>query len=447
MLPDVALLEIFESYMDGARINAWHTLVHVCRKWRDVAFGSPLRLNLQLCCKTRTPVRELLDIWPLLPIVVKVYGHEPWDERNVIAALEHNERVCDFHLARISSRQLEKVLAAVQQPFPALTRLQLGSQGGTAPVVPGSFLGGYTPRLQSLVLDAIPFPELPTLLSSATHLIHLDLWRIPNSGYISPEAMVTCLSAMTCLESLAIKFESPRPSHLDRKSRRSGGRILLSALTDLHFKGVGEYLDELVAWIDAPLLGNLEITFFHQLSLDTPQLTQFISRTPKFKTHEEARLAFSESDVRVTIPLISGGKLMLVIACSPSDWKLSSLVHVCSSSIPQALILTVEHLFIIEYRRSPPEWQDDIENAQWLEVLSPFTAVNNLYISHELAPRIVPALQELVGERVTEVLPVLQTLFLPELQQREPAILAQKIIDQFVAVRQLSGLHIAVSHW
>jgi hypothetical protein len=191
MLPDVALIEIFDSYMDGARIDAWHTLVHVCRNWRDVAFRSPRRLNLQLYCKARTPVRELLDIWPLLPIVVKDYGYESWDEDNVIAALEHNDRICDFHLARVTSAQLEKVLAAVQQPFPALTRLQLGSQDGRAPIVPGSFLGGSTPRLQSLVLDGIPFPGLPTLLLSATHLIHLHLWRIPHSGYISPEAMVT----------------------------------------------------------------------------------------------------------------------------------------------------------------------------------------------------------------------------------------------------------------
>jgi hypothetical protein len=445
MLPDVALLEIFDSYMDGARIDAWHTLVHVCRNWRDVAFCSPRRLHLQLCCKARTPVRELLDIWPPLPIVVKDYGYEPWDEGNVIAALEHNDRVCDFHFARVPSAHLEKVLAVVQQPFPALTRLHLGSQDGRAPVIPGSFLGGYTPRLQSLVLDRIPFPKLPTLLLTATHLIHLDLWRIPHSGYISPQAMVTCLSALTSLESLAIKFESPR-SRPDRKSRRPPPqeRILLPVLTDLHFKGIGDYLDELVACINAPLLDNLEITFFHQLSFDTPQLTQFISRTPKFKTHEQARLAFSKCEVRVTLPLISGGRLMLVIACSPSDWKLSSLVHVCSSFIPEALILTVEHLYIIEYRRSPPDWQGDIENGQWLEVLSPFTAVKNLYISREIAPRIVPALQELVGDRVAEVLPALQTLFLPELQQWEPT---RKIIEQFIAVRQLSSHPIAVSRW
>jgi hypothetical protein len=135
---------------------------------------------------------------------------------------------------------------------------------------------------------------------------------------------------------------------------------------------------------------------------------------------------------------------MLEIACSPSDWMLSFLVHICNSFIPQALILTVERLYVIEYRRSPPDWQDDIENGQWLEVLSPFTAVKDLYISHEFAPRIVPALQELVGERVTEVLPALRTLFLPELQQREPA---RKIIDQFIAMRQLSCHPIAVSRW
>jgi hypothetical protein len=382
----------------------------------------------------------------ILPIVVKDYGYDPWDEGNIISALEHSDRICEFHLARVPSPQLEKVLAVVQQPFLALTRLHLGSQDGTAPVVPRSFLGGYTPRLQSLVLDRIPFPGLPTLLLSATHLIHLHLWRIPHSGYISPQAMVACLSALTSLESLAIKFESPR-SRSDRNSRRSPpqGRILLPVLTDLHFKGVGDYLDELVAWINAPLLDNLEITFFHQLSFDTPQLTQFISRTPRFKTtHEQARLAFSKCDVRVTLPLMSGGRLMLVIACSPSDWKLSFLVHVCSSFIPQALILTVEHLYIIEYRRSPPDWQGDIENGQWLEVLSPFTAVKNLYISHEFAPRIMPALQELVGERVTEVLPALQTLSLPESQQSEPT---QKIIDQFIAVRQLTSHPIAVSRW
>ena len=60
------------------------------------------------------------------------------------------------------------------------------------------------------------------------------------------------------------------------------------------------------------------------------------------------------------------------------------------------------------------------------------------------SPRIAPALQELVGIKVTEVLPALQTLFL---EGPLPSGLFQDNIEQFVAARQLSGHPIAVSRW
>ena len=56
MLPDVALLKIFDCYVNRAReeeeygdslkIQEWHKLVHVCRQWRTIVFGSPRRLGL-----------------------------------------------------------------------------------------------------------------------------------------------------------------------------------------------------------------------------------------------------------------------------------------------------------------------------------------------------------------------------------------------------------------
>jgi hypothetical protein len=185
----------------------------------------------------------------------------------------------------------------------------------------------------------------------------------------------------------------------------------------------------------------LAIDFFHQLIFDTPRLTQFISRTPKLKTHNEARVVFSKG-VSVTLPQRSDGRLYLGISCRQRDWQLSSLAQVCSSSFPRALITTVERLYISESSRLP--WQDDIENSQWLELLHPFTAVKELYIPPEIVPRILPALQELTGERVTEVLPALQTLFLDEPLTSGPV---QDIIVQFVATRQLAGYPIAVSRW
>ena len=446
VLPDVALLEIFDFFVDEAsRIEAWCTLVRVCRKWRNVTFGSPRRLNLRLCCKARTPVMETLDVWPLLPIIIRVHGCEMLGVDNIIAALEHNDRICQIELIDIPSSQMEKVLSTMQQPFPGLTRLELLPSDGTAPVVPSSFLGVSSPCLQTLILDCIPFPRLSKLLLSTTYLVRLNLYRIPHSGYISPEVMASCLSVLTRLDNFVISFESPqRRPDWNSRSLPPRTRALLPVLTLFLFKGVTEYFEDLVARIDAPLLDKLTITFFNQLIYDTPQTIQFIRRTPTLKASDEARVAFSDTRVWVTFPQKSDGALELGIACSQSDWQLSALAQVCRSSFPQALIPVVEHLYILEDKSSRPRWQDDIENNQWLELLRLFTSVRSLYISQEFLPRISPAIQELIGEGPTEVLPALRSLFLEKPLLSGPV---QETIGQFVAARQLVGHPITILRW
>jgi hypothetical protein len=196
--------------------------------------------------------------------------------------------------------------------------------------------------------------------------------------------MVTGLSVLTSLEKLIIEFESPR-SHPDRKKRHPPpqARTVLPVLTQLQFFGFDEYLEDLVAQIDAPLLDQLAIIFFHQLIFDTPQwqLAQFISRTPKLKIHDEALVFFTDSRVWVSLSQPFDGWLCLGISCRQSDWKLSSLAQLCGSRFFQAVIVpAVEHLYIIEGRFFEPHWQDDIENSQWLELLHQFTAVKGLHI-------------------------------------------------------------------
>jgi hypothetical protein len=121
--------------------------------------------------------------------------------------------------------------------------------------------------------------------------------------------------------------------------------------------------------VDAPLIDKLGVIFFHQLMFDTPRLTQFISCTPKLKAYDQACVFFSNREVSITLPWTSNGRLQLEISCGQSDWQLSSLSQLCSSSFPHALISTVEHLYIFEERSSRPHWQDDIESSQWLELL------------------------------------------------------------------------------
>ncbi len=385
----------------------------------------------------------MLDIWPPLPIVIWSVNAKTGGD-NIVAALTHNVRVCKITLYRLPSSLWENALAAMQEPFPALIHLDLLTTD-EKPIVSYSFLGGSAPNLQYLELYGVPFPGLPKLLSSATHLRTLHIHNIPHSGYISPEAMATALSALTSLETFCLSFESPR-SHPGRGRRHPSPytRSVFPALTKFDFKGVSEYLEDLVSWIDAPLLDSLHITFFHQLILYAPRLDQFIGRTPNFMARDEAHVIFHHSRANLILPR-AFGELDLEIRCSQSDWQLSILAQVCSSSLP--LISSLEHLYIHEYRTHENRrlcWQDDIENIQWLELLRPFTTVKALYLSRHFTTQIIPALEELVGERVSEVLPTLQSLFLEDLHLSGPV---QKAFETFVAMRRLSGLPLTVSHW
>ena len=160
MLPDDVVLEIFDFYVNKDKdkyykneIEAWQTLVHVCRRWRSVVFGSSRRLNLRLVCTSDTPARDTLDIWPFLPLLIGAGCRKTESVDDVIAALERSDRVVEIELSRVNGSNLEIVLAAMQVPFPGLTDLQLTSEDGNlglVSVLPDSFLGGSARRLQSI---------------------------------------------------------------------------------------------------------------------------------------------------------------------------------------------------------------------------------------------------------------------------------------------------------
>ncbi|KAN0105360.1 hypothetical protein V8E52_011119 [Russula decolorans] len=451
VLPDDVLLDIFGFYMTmisyGAKImgiEAWQSLVHVCRRWRVLVFESPRRLNLQLLCTHETPTMDKLDVWPALPLLIdgdmtltRAQGLD-----NIIVALGQSNRVRQVFLQGLAGWQLEKVLARMQVPFPELTDLQLASNDETVPVIPDSFLDGSAQRLQYFILDGIPFPGLPKLLLSATNLVSLELSHIPHSGYISPEAMVALISALSSLETLLLRFRSPQ-SRPDWESRRwpPSKRSVIPALHHFGFKGVIEYLEDFLTFIDAPQLNSLNITFFNQIDFDFPRLAQFINRTPTIRPLDEAHVQFTDYFASVRLPPGSGF-LQIATLCRP-DWQLSSIEQVCNSFLHP--ISTVEVLYI-EHKYWQLVWKNDaIENTQWLQLLLPFTAVKDLYVSREFAPGIAAALQELVGARITEVLSSLQNIFMEGLEPSSGPL--QESIGRFVAARLLSDHPIAISAW
>jgi hypothetical protein len=246
-------------------------------------------------------------------------------------------------------------------------------------------------------LKAVPFPGLPKLLLSATHLTDIHLGDITRSGYILPETMVTCLSPLTSLERLSLGFLLPSLPNWESRHPPSPTRSILPALTGIQLNGTAEYLEDLVACIDAPQLNSLFIScLINQSDLGISQLAQFVSRTPMFKTLDEARVGFCGDAVRLTLSSPTSGfeQLKIQFSCEESDEQLSTLARVWTSFSP--LLSTLYNLFIYEVEYLQPHWQSDIESSQWLELLRPFTAVKSLHVSEEFVLGITAALLELL---------------------------------------------------
>jgi F-box-like len=467
-LPDDVLLEIFyqASNHDEWQSN-WPNLVHVCRRWRFVIFESPLRLKLEIICKSTTPVRKLLDIWPKFPLQVTRYGSWSFGEiDNLVAALEHRDRVqtVEIYIDINDSPAFVDSLwkqTAMQEPFPELIELSLESfLGASVLPLPNTFLNGSASRLQRLRLQAISFPSLPRLLLSTRDLTFLHLYDIPNSGYIPPETMATSLSVLPRLESLYIEFESPTP---DPKRRNRPvppqTRSVLPALTVLRFQGISEYLEVLAARIDAPLLRSdrIRIIFFNQLVFDIPQTSRFFGHLDPFRTSSltlrtnahplkgssSLDAVFFPSD----LPPDEGvsGSCSWHIVCNTLDWQVYSMAQICGQIL--SFRSSVESL-VIECGYSDEEPEIDIDPTVWLQLFHSFPSVQSLQISAVLELSIAAALEGLTGESAAEVFPSLHSLSIVVGRHHpKPAEAAPQLesMQSFVAARQHRGRPVALS--
>jgi hypothetical protein len=115
-------------------------------------------------------------------------------------------------------------------------------------------------------------------------------------------------------------------------------------------------LEVILARIETPRLYKLDITFFNQIMFDTPQLFQFISRRPTLRAQGKVDIEFHPSLVIVKFsPRKYGYNVFDIrILSRASEWQLSSLGQVCTSSLPP--VSTVEDLYISEskYRYDGP---------------------------------------------------------------------------------------------
>ena len=460
ILSDDVLLEIFDLYLDKDEdsdpwydmdgdgrhsYDAWCKLAHVCQRWRYVVFASPRRLNLRLLCPRRKCVREMLGIWPAFPIVIWDTVDFTSNEDNIIAALEHRDRVCEIKLGRPTRLRMEKLVPLMQESFSALTKLQINSESYSLErdevlVLPDSFLGGSAPHLRFLCLESISFPAFPNLLLSASNLVYLYLSKIP-SGYISPE-MVAALSTLTKLEDMRLCFGYPdSDSDLVDPAPLSLARSVLPALKGLELQGDCGYLDDFVARIDLPSINYLKISFTNRpFSVDKVfHIPQFIGGVEKFRSLDFAQVNLWHHAMDVTLSMQRWtrgslpGTLHLNFLCD-TNGPLPSLVEACNSSLLSLSNIENLNISALYFNRA---WQSGIntEDLRWLEVLRQFSAAKSLSLnSMHVVPPVAFALKQVIEEGMTDVLPAIQELSVSESLSAGPV---REAIEQFVAVRGL----------
>jgi hypothetical protein len=231
---------------------------------------------------------------------------------------------------------------------------------------------------RSLELEGMRFPGLPNLLLSATYYLNSLRLNIPHTGYISPDAMGTALSALTSLKSfrLLIPIFSFSPGPGKPTVRLPRHALFLPVLRDFEFRGVSEYLDDLVAHIDAPQLNKLETTFLKNNVYNTPQLIQFISRSPIPSELEFADITLWDTTARLNFSSSSPDhgerKIMnLLISWGGMNQLASSLEQIFSSCLPPLSMLKELYIYEFPNRR---------ENSLWLEVSHLFTSVKNIHL-------------------------------------------------------------------
>jgi hypothetical protein len=413
ILTEDILLNIFRHSLD-ATPQFWLTLACVCQRWRQIISTSPLGLNIRLYCTHGKPVLKALDYWPALPIIVQYGGFPNLDppaseeDDNIISALKQSGRVRSISLT-VASSLLEK-LSAISEPFSELEELALLSRHNMQLTLPSTFRWG--PPLRSLHSTRIAFPLFPHLLSQCQDLVDLHLHEIPSTGYVSPEAFANGLSGNTRLRSLSLHFLSfpPRRTFLGLPPQ-PGGRIVLSALTRLKYRGTSKYLDSFVARIDAPGLGDIDITLFSQPTIDVSELGRFMERIEMQRLVSQANIELSARAISIRFtPPIAPTRFNLQIPCKQLDWQVSSMVQVCNQFSP--FLFRVKDLGISSPPSLLPSGRYNIDGTQWPELIRAFAGAEAFHVAGEWVADILCALLPVGEVHSTDstVLPALRKL-------------------------------------
>ena len=401
-------------------------------------------LDMCLLLTNNSPSLDILSHLRPLPLLIDYSNGTriatKKDDVNIHLGLQQHGRVRRIALQAASS-SLCMWLELMNKLFPRLGDLSLTSTttDEMSLVLPGTF---RAPDLRRLSLHGIGLPKESSILFSMNALSILSLTHIGLSCYIPPRRLITQLQDLPHLEQLSIGFAIPVP--LPSRERELLPALIppvtLPTLRRLTFRGVGVYLDNLVAQINTPLLEQLNLTLLFEIVFSLVNLAEFIHRTEGFgclvsRVTFNAAGPFIDTEQRVL------KKLSLRINCEPLDWQVDSAAQVCSTLwkvLSSVEVLTVD----LDVNGMPSDWKNTLDDMLWHDLLLPFTGVKKLRIGSSLTFELSQALDSVAGGLVLELLPELQALEI-ELEMDQ----AKTAVSVFVETRESVGrpIHLLVS--
>jgi hypothetical protein len=199
-----------------AREKWWYKLAHVCQRWRNLILGSTSYLGLYLVCTSGTPVADMLEYSPPLPLIIDYDAGEHYDdiptedEKGIFLSLEQRDRVRRIRL-RLRTPILQKLIMAINEEYPILEYLILvpPQERNTILILPETL---QAPNLRHIMLAGFALPMGYRLITTAVGLVTICLAFLHPSTSIHPNTLLQWISFMPQLESLVFGHLFPVPN-------------------------------------------------------------------------------------------------------------------------------------------------------------------------------------------------------------------------------------------
>jgi len=243
------------------------------------------------------------------------------------------------------------------------------------------------------------------------------------------------LAVLPRLETFHFHFQSATPLS-DRMRPPPVTRTILPVLTTFQFRGVDEYLEDLVAQIDSPQLNRIVTVYLNRpVVFQVAQLSTFVHRSVgPFRC---AYIRFDSDWVTFTFyrhayyPGWNRHPVGTTLLSKVLDWHVASHMAQVLSQFSVTLSNVVHLKLEVHLNIKLVRQLMDAGYLEWLHLLRQFSTVQTLHVSQKFSRFVALVLEDITAEMAVEVLPSLHLIFLED----QPTF----TIENFITFRQLCG--------